>query len=410
MTASSASPAPSPAAEGRSPFVRLHELLADIEPGKPAINLSVGEPQHPIPAVRRPGACRRISPISAAIRPTRAPTASARPPPPGSAAATSCRAPVDPETEVLVLNGTREGLFLGALAAKRYVGDRAGQAGDPDPQSVLRRLLGRRRRRRLRAGLSAGHARKPASCPISTRSTRRCSRAPSPSISPRRRIRRARSPTRAYLDAARRAGAPLRLPDLRRRVLFGDLSATDSRRRHAAKSSGPDFANVVVFHSLSKRSNLPGLRVGFAAGDRRFLGRFLELRNIAAPQVPVPAQEVADRRLRRRSACRGEPRALRRRNSISPTRSSATATATSARPAASFSGSTSRAHGGDEAVDRETVARGGLRVMPGQLSRARRRRRPQSRRGLHPRRHGAGQAKPPPRRCIASSPCSDKQV
>ena len=36
-------------AEGRSPFVRLHELLADIQPGKPAINLSVGEPQHPIP-------------------------------------------------------------------------------------------------------------------------------------------------------------------------------------------------------------------------------------------------------------------------------------------------------------------------------------------------------------------------
>ncbi len=57
--------------------------------------------------------------------------------------------------------------------------------------------------------------------------------------------------------------------------------------------AGPDFANVVVFHSLSKRSNLPGLRVGFAAGDARFLGPFLELRNIAAPQVPTPAQYVA---------------------------------------------------------------------------------------------------------------------
>ncbi len=29
--------------------------------------------------------------------------------------------PVDPETEVLVLNGTREGLFLGAIAAKSWV-------------------------------------------------------------------------------------------------------------------------------------------------------------------------------------------------------------------------------------------------------------------------------------------------
>jgi aspartate/methionine/tyrosine aminotransferase len=35
------------------------------------------------------------------------------------------------------------------------------------------------------------------------------------------------------------------------------------------------------------------LRVGFAAGDRTFLARFLELRNVSAPQVPVPAQRVA---------------------------------------------------------------------------------------------------------------------
>ena len=55
----------------------------------------------------------------------------------------------------------------------------------------------------------------------------------------------------------------------------------------------PDFTNVVAFQSLSKRSNLPGLRIGFVAGDRKFLARFLELRNVAAPQVPMPAQHVA---------------------------------------------------------------------------------------------------------------------
>src|SRR5690606_4600428 len=59
------------------------------------------------------------------------------------------------------------------------------------------------------------------------------------------------------------------------------------------EAAAPSFDNVVVFHSLSKRSNLPGLRVGFAAGDRNFLAAFLELRNVAAPQVPVPAQHVA---------------------------------------------------------------------------------------------------------------------
>ena len=58
-------------------------------------------------------------------------------------------------------------------------------------------------------------------------------------------------------------------------------------------SAGNDFANVVAFQSLSKRSNLPGMRVGFCAGDRKFLAAFHELRNVAAPQVPVPLQHVA---------------------------------------------------------------------------------------------------------------------
>ena len=35
--------------------------------------------------------------------------------------------PVDPEHEVLVLNGTREGLFLAAIAARRWVAPRAGK-------------------------------------------------------------------------------------------------------------------------------------------------------------------------------------------------------------------------------------------------------------------------------------------
>src|SRR5690606_41030810 len=36
-----------------------------------------------------------------------------------------------------------------------------------------------------------------------------------------------------------------------------------------------DFARCVVFHSLSKRSNLPGLRSGFVAGDGALLGKFM---------------------------------------------------------------------------------------------------------------------------------------
>src|SRR5262245_23155765 len=36
--------------EMRSPFVRQRELLGTTEPGKPAISLAVGEPQHGVPS------------------------------------------------------------------------------------------------------------------------------------------------------------------------------------------------------------------------------------------------------------------------------------------------------------------------------------------------------------------------
>jgi aspartate/methionine/tyrosine aminotransferase len=53
------------------------------------------------------------------------------------------------------------------------------------------------------------------------------------------------------------------------------------------------FRNLVVFNSLSKRSNLPGLRSGFCAGDAAFLETFAEIRNMVGPQVPGPAQHAS---------------------------------------------------------------------------------------------------------------------
>lgn len=53
------------------------------------------------------------------------------------------------------------------------------------------------------------------------------------------------------------------------------------------------FKNLVVFNSLSKRSNLPGMRVGFCAGDPAFLDIYAELRNMCAPTVPGPLQHAA---------------------------------------------------------------------------------------------------------------------
>ena len=240
------------------------------------------------------------------------------------------------------------------------------QARGADPQSVLRRLCRRRARRRSASrSICRRRARPARSCPISTRSTTRCSRARSHSTSPRRRTRRARSPNSRLSRSARRPGAALRL-SASSPTNATARSTASSRRPACWKPSGPDFANVVVFHSLSKRSNLPGLRVGFAAGDRRFLAglsRPAQYRGAAGADAGAIGR---GRRLWRRGACARRTAELYAPSSILPTRSSATATATSVRRADSFSGSDVPRYGGSEIVTQAAMAaRPGVRVVPG---------------------------------------------
>ncbi|MFK7975164.1 MAG: succinyldiaminopimelate transaminase [Halioglobus sp.] len=51
-----------------------------------------------------------------------------------------------------------------------------------------------------------------------------------------------------------------------------------------------DYSNCVVFHSLSKRSNLPGLRSGFVAGDSDILKRFAQYRTYHGCAMPIHHQ------------------------------------------------------------------------------------------------------------------------
>lgn len=48
------------------------------------------------------------------------------------------------------------------------------------------------------------------------------------------------------------------------------------------------FANVIVFHSLSKRSSVPGLRSGFVAGDTALIADFRRLRSFGGASVGLP--------------------------------------------------------------------------------------------------------------------------
>ncbi|MEZ5911230.1 MAG: aminotransferase class I/II-fold pyridoxal phosphate-dependent enzyme [Paracoccaceae bacterium] len=63
----------------------------------------------------------------------------------------------------------------------------------------------------------------------------------------------------------------------------------------AAAGVGADSERVFVFHSLSKRSNLPGLRSGFVAGGREGISRMRLLRSYAGAPLPLPLQRVAER-------------------------------------------------------------------------------------------------------------------
>ncbi len=273
----------------RSPFARVTELLAPYQPGKPLITLSLGEPQHPVPGFVGPVLSQHIAefgryPVAKGIEPFRR-----------AAAAWLDRRfklgrQIDPDSELLVLNGSREGLFFAALTAARHVGERRGRPAILMPNPFYPAYA---------AGARAAGCEEiylpttPANGFL-------------PELAALDEATLARTVAIYIASPANPQGAVAspeyfgRLKKLADRYGFMILSDECYSEIYTQKApgsmlecAGADFANVVAFQSLSKRSNLPGMRVGFAAGDRNFIALFHELRNVAAPQVPVPLQHVA---------------------------------------------------------------------------------------------------------------------
>jgi N-succinyldiaminopimelate aminotransferase len=291
MTAAERESASSPvrADLGRSPFVRLRELLGDARPGMPAISLAVGEPQHGVPSFVAPMLAAHVEefgryPMNKGLDEMCEAAAG------WLGRRFSLPRAIDPATEVLVLNGSREGLFLAAIAAVRFVGGRRGTPAMLIPNPFY-------------AAYAAGAA--AAQCePVYLPATAATGFLPDLDALSEDLLARTvvffiaspANPQGAVADHSYLA----RIVALARRfgfLVFSDECYSEIYTGRAPagvlEAAGPDFANVVEFQSLSKRSNLPGLRIGFVAGDRKFLARFLELRNVAAPQVPMPAQRVA---------------------------------------------------------------------------------------------------------------------
>jgi aspartate/methionine/tyrosine aminotransferase len=290
MTASSRAPLGAGLKESeRSPFARTTELLAPYKPAKPLITLSLGEPQHPVPGFVGQVLAQHIAdfgryPLARGIEPFRKAAAA------WLSARFNLPRAVDPDSEVLVLNGSREGLFFAALTAKDYVGERRGRPAILMPNPFYP---------------AYGAGSRAAGCEQIYLPTT-LGNGFLPDLDAIDEATLARTVAFYIASPANPQGA-VATPDYFRKlkqladrfgfIVLSDECYSEIYTREAPGSmlecAGPDFKNVVAFQSLSKRSNLPGMRVGFAAGDRKFLAAFHELRNVAAPQVPVPLQQVA---------------------------------------------------------------------------------------------------------------------
>lgn len=76
-------------------------------------------------------------------------------------------------------------------------------------------------------------------------------------------------------------------------LYFDEASPPVGLLEAAAEIGNTEYSRCVVFHSLSKRSNLPGLRSGFVAGDKDVLAKFLKYRTYHGCAMPLHHQKAS---------------------------------------------------------------------------------------------------------------------
>src|SRR6185437_2308389 len=239
------------------------ELLAPYQPAKPLITLSLGEPQHAVPDFVGPVLAAHIAefgryPIAKGIESFRKAAAN------WLSRRFALPRAIDPDSELLVLNGSREGLFFAALIAVRYAGERKSNPAILMPNPFYPAYGAGARA----AGCEQIHLpATPANGFL-------------PDLDALEEATLARTVAFYIASPANPQGAVAskeyfgRLKKLADRfgfMIFSDECYSEIYTQKAPGSmlecAGGDYANVVAFQSLSKRSNLPGMRVGFAAGD-----------------------------------------------------------------------------------------------------------------------------------------------
>lgn len=276
-----------------SPFPRLRVLLGDLQPGADPIDMSIGEPGHPMPDFL----------TSALVE--AAPQFAKYPPIDGSEDHRAALVEwlswrygladqLDADKHVLTLSGSREGLFSAifpAIARKTFQDRPAALIPNPFYQVYAG------------AAVAAGAE------PIYLAADGASGFLPDLDVLGRD-LELMRRTAAFYLCSPSNPQGVIADRDYLSRAIglarkhnfmfFADECYSEVYTRESppgslqvASADGQGFANVIAFNSLSKRSNLPGLRSGFCAGDEDFLAALTQFRNVTAPQVPLPIQHAA---------------------------------------------------------------------------------------------------------------------
>jgi aspartate/methionine/tyrosine aminotransferase len=270
-------------------FPRLRRLLADVRPGGPEFAMTIGEPRHPLPNMVGRTVAEHAREF--ALYPPNDGTPEVR----AAIAAWLSRRyglSLDPDAQVVLLNGTREGLFNAALALSPEA--KAGARPAILMPNPFYQAYGA-------AALAVGAE------PIAVPATEATGFLPDyaalpPALLDRVTLAYVCSPSnpqgavadadwwRALLGLAERHDFRI-LADECYSEIWRDTPPPGALE--TAAKTGADPERVVIYHSLSKRSNAPGLRVGFAAGGPRTIAALRQLRAYGGAPVPLPLQRAA---------------------------------------------------------------------------------------------------------------------